>query len=50
MSGLMRGGTAKSVSQDQIFRRGRGQGKIHFQVQRSSRLIPSLLYVMAIDT
>ena len=27
---LMRGGTAEPVSQDQIFRRERGQGNMHF--------------------
>ena len=30
MSGLMRDGTAKPVSRDQILRRERGQGNIHF--------------------
>ena len=30
MSGLTRDGTAEPVSQDQILRRKRGQGNIHF--------------------
>ena len=46
MSRLARDGTAELVSRDQIIRRERGQGNIHF-----TRLIHSstLLYVMTIE-
>ena len=37
MSRLTRDGTAEPVSQDQILRRERGQGIIHFPVQLADR-------------
>ena len=54
----MRDGTAESVSRDQILRRERGQGNIHFPCsayheqdwQNLNRLIHTLLYVMTIHT
>ena len=42
MSRLTRDGTAESVSRDQIFRRVRGQGKICFPVQLTTRRIGNL--------
>ena len=57
MSRLTRDGTAEPVSRDQILRRERGQGNIHFSVQLTlsrignlTRLILLLLYVMTIHT
>ena len=55
MSKLKRDGTVEPVSRDQIFRRVRGQGGIHFpcsadheQDWQPYRLIDTLLYVMTI--
>ena len=42
MSRLARDGTAKPVSRDQILRRGRGQGNIHFPVQLTTNRIGNL--------
>ena len=58
MSRLTRDGTAEPVSRDQIFRRERGQGKIHFPCsadhEQDWQPYPvdpyPLLYVMTIPT
>ena len=42
MSALTRDGTAEHVSQDQILRHERGQGKIHFPVQLTTSRIGNL--------
>ena len=57
MNRLTRDGTTELVSRDQILRRARGQGNVHFpcladheQDWLLTRLIHTLLYVMTIHT
>ena len=56
MGRVTRDGTAEPVSRDQILRRERGQGNIHFpcladhEQGNLTRLIYTLLHVMAIHT
>ena len=48
MSRLARDGTAETVSRDQILRRERAQGNIHFSVQLTSNRIGNLTRLVLI--
>ena len=51
MSRLARNGTAETISRDQILRRERAQGNIHFSVQLTSNRIGNLtLLVLTLAT